>query len=134
MVGNINIAFGRKSRYIPIKRNALSFTGVQFYGRRSILNIDSGFTVLFRRDIVRYFAAVHNELGTALVYLYRAKGTLIADDLTALHCKGTISLLHLNSCAIFNAVVNVIADFSACLQCRVGTTAVGDNEDCRAVF
>ena len=87
-------------RYILNKRNALRLSCVQFCGWRPIFNVNSSFTVCCR-GIAHYLAAVHYELGAFLVHLYRAKGASVADDFAAVHGERTVTLLHVNSSAIF---------------------------------
>ena len=126
------MAFAWRGRYICCKRDALRLACVQLHGRRFSLNINSGFTACCG-GIARHLAAVHYELGAVLVHLYRAAWTAVSADRAAIHGEGATALLQLDCRAVFAAAVGVAADLTARLQRCMGSSAVGDNKECRAV-
>ena len=133
VIGDVNMTHVHLRRYILNKRNALRPACVQLHGRRSILNIDPGFTACCG-GVARHLAAVHYELGASLVHLYRAKGAAVTDDFAAVHGERTVTLLHLHGRPIFDAAVDIVADLTARLQRHVGRVAVGDNIKCRGIY
>ena len=127
------MAFAWRGRYICCKRDALCLACVQLHGRRSILNIDPGFTACCG-GVARHLAAVHYELGAALVYLYCAAWTAVSADRAAIHGEGAVALLQLDGRTVFAAIVGVVADLTAQLQRRMGITTVRGDKERRGIF
>ena len=126
------MAFAWRGRYICCKRDALRLACLQLHGRRFVLNINSGLFACFG-GIARHLAAVHYELGAVFVHLYRAAWTAVSADRAAIHGERAVTLLQFDGRAVFAAIVGVVADLTARLQRRMGSSAVGDNIKCRAV-